>query len=418
MFGNIIKQQLWVILGSVFFILLGAVIISISNQYRFEENLCWFDCVWYQSIINHGYSFHYNQQSNVAFFPLFPFVWKTLGLSFFSMALFNLICFISSLICACFVLKIPLKSTAIFCFSGMLTFFMVPYSESFFFTASVLMLVGFYKKLNGLLFAGICIAIFTRSASLVFMVAFGLMAILSHIENKQRDRVLFSLAILVSAVSTAVVFYIHYNYTGIWNGFFIAQSYWEFRLQMPHLPFLQGAWPSTLFDSAALLIGLFSLLVLTIYATQKLLRCKNRFLDFTEELLPHELFSLLYLAGCTLVVVLFLGGSLRSLGRFVFATPFYLVFITLFVTQAIKIRVNWKLLLLIGIISMLLLPINGYPEHVIQIYANSIVLGWLVFYTPVKNSLVYKIVLGVVFMWGFIQQSIALSEYIHGNWMG
>jgi hypothetical protein len=418
MIGNTMKQQLWVILGSVIFILLGVVMLSISSQYRFEESLCWFDCVWYQSIINHGYSFHYNQQSNVAFFPLFPFVWKMLGLSFFSMSLFNLICFICSLIYVCVVLKIPLRSTAIFCVSGMLTFFMVPYSESFFFAASVLMLVGFYKKLNGLLFVGVCIAIFTRSASLVFMVAFCLMAILSHIENKQRDRILFSLAILVSALSTAAVFYIHYVYTGMWSGFFIAQSYWEFKLQLPHLPFLQGAWPSTLFDSAALLIGLFSLLVLTIYATKKLLRRKNNFLDFTKDLLPHELFSLLYLAGCTLVVVLFLGGSLRSLGRFVFATPFYLVFITLFVNQSIKIRVNWKVLLLVGITCMLFLPINGYPEHMIQIYANSFALGWLVFYTPTKNSIAYKIILGIVFVWGFIQQSIALSEYIHGNWMG
>jgi hypothetical protein len=54
----------------------------------------------------------------------------------------------------------------------------------------------------------------------------------------------------------------------------------------------------------------------------------------------------------------------------------------------------------------------------IQIYANSFALGWLVFYTPTKNSIAYKIILGIVFVWGFIQQSIALSEYIHGNWMG
>jgi hypothetical protein len=94
------KQQLWVILGSVIFILLGVVMLSISSQYRFEESLCWFDCVWYQSIINHGYSFHYNQQSNVAFFPLFPFVWKMLGLSFFSMSLFNLF-YLLPYLCVC-----------------------------------------------------------------------------------------------------------------------------------------------------------------------------------------------------------------------------------------------------------------------------------------------------------------------------
>jgi hypothetical protein len=415
------KQNGFIIFGSSLLIFLCSLIgyvIAKGTIANFGSALCQFDCGWYQSIMQSGYVFDLGRQSNVAFFPLFPFVWKTFNFSHSWMTIINATIFMVALLYVCQQLVIPIKSTLIFCFAGMVTFLLVPYSESFFFAASVLMLVGFYKKQNVFLFIGICLAIFTRSASMIFIVAFSFMILLAFI-NKERKLIGgFVIAIFLSVLCTAIVFAIHSYYTGVWNGFFITQSYWDFELQIPHIPFIQGAWPITLFDSSALLIGLVSSVLLVLYAIECLYKTQNKYVLFNEKLRPHELFSLLYLAGCTFVVILFLGGTLRSLGRFVFSTPFYLIFITLFITERIRIYWNWKLLSGVGLALLLLLPKGQYPEHVLLLMINSVALGWLIFYTPKHLTKTYKLLLVCVLIWGVIQQSIALFGYFNGNWMG
>ncbi len=415
------KQNKFIVIGSALLIFLCSLlgyVISKGTLPDFGWQLCQFDCGWYQSIINEGYIFDPGKQSNVAFFPLFPFVWKVLGISSVWMALVNAVVYIVAILYVCKQLAIPTKSTLVFCFVGMITFLLVPYSESFFFAASAVMLVGFYKEKNTLLFLGICLAIFTRSASMVFIIAFCVMIILALI-NKERNKVLnFSIAIFLSALCTAIVFGIHHYYTGVWNGFFITQSYWDFELQVPHIPFIQGAWPITLFDSSALLVGLVSCVMLVMYAVECVFNHKNKIVIFKEKLRPHELFSLLYLAGCTFIVVLFLGGTLRSLGRFVFSTPFYLVFITIFITQRIQISWNWKLFCGVVLALVLILPKGQYPEHVLLLIINSIALGWLIFYNPQQGTQIHKLMVAFICIWGVVQQIIALTGYFKGDWMG
>lgn len=415
------KQNGFIVIGSALLVFLCSLLTYFMIKGivpDFGWHLCQFDCGWYQSIINTGYIFDPSRQSNVAFFPLFPFVWKVLGLSFGWMAMVNAVVYIVALLYACQQMIVPVKSTLVFCCVGMITFLLVPYSESFFFAAAVLMLVGFYKEKNGLLFLGICLAIFTRSASMVFIVAFGVMILLAVINKERRLIFGFGVAIFLSALCTAIVFAIHYSYTGVWNGFFITQSYWDFELQVPHIPFIQGAWPITLFDSSALLIGLVSSVLLVLYTVECIFKQKNKIVVFNEKMRPHELFSLLYLAGCTFIVILFLGGTLRSLGRFVFSTPFYLVFITLFVTERIRIYWNWKLLCGVILALVLILPKGQYPEHILLLIVNSIALGWLIFYNPGQFTKMDKLLMVCICIWGVVLQIIALTGYFKGDWMG
>jgi hypothetical protein len=379
---------------------------------------CQFDCGWYCSIINSGYVFNPNAQSNVAFFPLFPYVWKFLGVSTIQIALFNGTLFLFSLIYVCYNLGVSLKSLFIFGAAGMITFFFVPYSESFFFAGTAFMLIGFFKPDNRFLMLGICLSIFTRSASLVFVVASFALIVFAAIAKNRKQLQQGVLCIALSIFCTIIVFAIQYSQTGIWNGFFISQTFWGFALQIPNIPFLQGAWPITLFDFNALLIGLLSAAVLVVYFFEVAFNIKSSLINFKKPLLAHELFSLLYLAGCTLIVVLFLGGSMRSLARFVFSTPFYLVFISLFIAKKISFNYSFLLIALCLLVVFLVAPKSTYSEHIIMIMINVIALAWCLFNNPQAPKKHIKIIFAIICIWGIVLQVSSLASFLNGEWMG
>ena len=52
-----------------------------GNWWPGQASLLYWDAGWYHSIVEHGYRFDAHAANNTAFFPLFPYLWKALGLS-------------------------------------------------------------------------------------------------------------------------------------------------------------------------------------------------------------------------------------------------------------------------------------------------------------------------------------------------
>ena len=121
-------------------------------------------------------------------------------------------------------------------------------------------------------------------------------------------------------LGTLLVGLIQYaDHTGRWFEFFGVQKLWGNFLQFPQLPlrFWGGEMIGRL-DGTALLFGLSAGLVLLRHLLP------GKYAPQTQ--LPKEVvLSLAYLGGISLTVLLFRGGSLFSLNRFVFAVPFIIV---------------------------------------------------------------------------------------------
>ena len=95
-------------------------------------NLNRWDTGWYLSIVENGYVLQ-EGQSNVAFFPFFPFLWKSLHLGMRSVSLLNAILFLGAF--SWLANEFKLKNSHIFFFLSVpsFMFMFVPYSEASFF---------------------------------------------------------------------------------------------------------------------------------------------------------------------------------------------------------------------------------------------------------------------------------------------
>jgi hypothetical protein len=134
------------------------------------------------------------------------------------------------------------------------------------------------------------------------------------------------------------------------------QQGWGNHLQLPMLPFT--TWGGNMIvrlDGIALIFGVLSGVFLLIY----ILNLKV----FKLSVLPKEIIlSLAYIGGITLMVLIFRGGSLFSLNRFVFASPFILIVINYFLS--IDIFLSKKQLFLIFLLIVLYWLMFGSYVHI------------------------------------------------------
>ena len=161
--------------------------------------------------------------------------------------------------------------------------------------------------------AGLAICSFTRSAANILLPAILLMWFLTPRVNFKKALIYF-IAVLGTLF---LVSWIQFAQTGEWLGFIKTQEHWGHRIQWPALPFSTW-WGMILLDAAALLTGLYAVgfVLLMIYQ-----RIRYRQECGMEPLL----FSMLILAGLTGISLLYKGGVLFSLNRYIIPSAFFLI---------------------------------------------------------------------------------------------
>lgn len=272
------------------------------------------DAQHYFFIKENGY-----QGFRVAFFPLFPFAWKLIGVSPFIISLLNgsLFIFFASILATAF----PIAGKKYFFLAltfPSIIFMFLPYSEAFFFLASTLLLVGLHKKNERLILAGFFLCSLARPVTYIFIPAIFIMEILTASNHKEllRKISLYSCVVIGGLLLTMLI---QHQYTGKWFSFFEAQQGWGNYFRFPEIPLNSWAGDNIVrLDATALLIGFISLITIIIWL--------KKYLQ-TKSIIPSKaiVFSALYLAGISMFVLFFRGGWLFSLNRFVFATPFFMV---------------------------------------------------------------------------------------------
>lgn len=401
------KYLLLLISGNAVFLLSSLMILNAySGENLLAESmfLHW-DAEHYYYIKEKGY-----EGFRIAFFPLFPLLWKMTQLNVWGAAFMNALIFLISYFLMVKLLKLNLRETLLFISIPSFIFFYLPYSESVFFASSLLILIGLKKNVLKWVLIGLFLATLSRPAFTVFFPAFIIVEYLFS-SRKQAIRNIF-LYLAVICAGLMVVGYLQFLDTGEWFKFFSVQKQWGNFLQIPKLPLTSWAGDFIVrLDGAAFLIGILAGLLLSGY----LLKIHTlRSLQIPREVV----FSAAYLGGITLSVLLFRGGSLFSLNRFVFATPFIIVAINYWLTRSITLKYKDLAMIITGITAFFLLFGSWVHIHSFLIYFLLSMYIGLIFTMKSENFKVRNLSYSAMILLNLSFQVHLFFRFLSAEWVG
>jgi hypothetical protein len=286
--------------------------------------ICW-DAGWFYSVKAEGYVAK-GGQSNIPFFPLFPYLWRLLRLEGVGISLVNagLLLLSGAWLGRTFglrrhqVLLLLSLPPIMFCW--------VPYAEALFFFFGVILLRGLHRQHLGLTVLGLLGCCLTRSAATLFVPALVLAEALACTSRADLPRLALRLGagLLTVAAALGAVSFLHWQATG--NALALLDSYqhWghEISWQLPRLLHSTAGVPMLGLDLLALLTVLL--------ATAAALGLGIRWLVGWFRPGPAGpgpsravVFSLGYCVGIAAFMVLYQAGDLANSSRYVLATPFF-----------------------------------------------------------------------------------------------
>lgn len=420
----------WVIAGHfLFFITLYGILylLGIFTVWPDADTLMQWDANWYYSIVEGGYLYHEGQQSNLAFFPLFPYIWDIASLGPVGISLLNLLLMIGGIVLLNRSLRPGNKWLLLWLSVPVLFFCYVPYSEAVFFFAGSLLLYGL--RHNPLYAAvGIFLACLSRSASMVFIPVLIFISIVQYRVrgDKQFFWMNFCWYLSAAIIATLLVQWVQYLHTGKFFILFEAQAQWGRVLSWPSLPLTTWGGGDLLWlDGLAFLAGVLAAMVCLLL----LIRKWNKPMS---SLSPAWLFASGYIAMVTLAAVLFSGKdphgntSIYSLNRFVFATPYFMVF--LFFGGRYLCWDNSRSLAFLGVCVAVFLMMGAYsylPElsdFPIPVFKTKIYFGLMLLYA----LLWYKVASGngngkywiPLYLLNVMVQLLLFHRFLLGHWIG
>jgi hypothetical protein len=430
--NRIAKLPLWLILTGHFMLLViiyaAFYCFGVIHTFPSASSLMQWDANWYRSIVDSGYSYAQDSQSNVAFFPLFPYLWKITGAGAAGISLINLSLFIAGMSMlraafrinnAVFLLLLSIPSL-FFCY--------VPYAEALFFFSCSIAFYGLSRQNPLIVVAGVFLACMSRSAAMVLLpviLFFSLYNIRS--ERDLRKQGLEALLYAGAAVfATLLVQIIQYVQTGKFFVIFKSQQQWDRVMSIPSLPLTTWGGADLLWlDGMAFLTGLFAI----IFCLMMLVRKVSH---FSASSFSAGLLAAGYLAIVTLITLIYSGKdpygstSIYSLNRFVFATPFFSVFIWYCFRYFRLSRKAIILFVLVSTSSFLLLGAYSYlrelerfpiPFFKTKIYFGLKFLYALTYLLMLDNGWRHKLLPGV-YLFNVVLQVLLFHHFLAGGWVG
>lgn len=292
------------------------------------DHLNIYDAGWYQSIARNGYEFK-ESASNSAFYMLFPIVWRVTDTSEHGMAFLNILFFSIGFGFFCDIFKLSQKNKFLWLTTPSLYFAFIPYSEALFILLMTLSLWAIYKDKRYMAWVSLFLVSLVRPVSMIMLPAF----LIAEVITNNRQHFLRSIAVFLYKYGIPLVlgqvFFIWYQYheTGVWFAFFKQEKNWGHVFAWPTLPFNSMYGMKLLWlNAAAMFVGFISMLMLFAYGFKWLF--KN--MVARDKLLT---ISYLYLTAILFVTILFnpvwgtYTTNVYDIHRYVFATPFFWVFI-------------------------------------------------------------------------------------------
>jgi hypothetical protein len=393
------------------YVLAFALVIGIIDQFLLpgileDGNFIIWDASNYNYIRENGYS-----GDKTAFFPLFPLVWKWLSLGPYGIVLLNAALFFLSFYWLLKNLNIKkLEEIILYLTIPSFIFFFLPYSEALFFLWSSIILIGLSKHKNYLVYLGLFFATISRPAFTIFIPALIITELIAPNRIKSLQKI--GAYVLISGIGVLCVGVIQYADTGEWFKFFSAQKNWGNEPQVPKLPLT--SWSDGFIirtDAFAFLIGILS----GVFLSALLLR-----LRWLKNIKPPKevIFSLAYIGGITLSVLIFRGGSLFSLNRFILATPFIIVVMNYWLSSNFKLN-HKNLLVIFGLLSIFWFLFGSYGHiQLILKFGLLTIYALLLFALKSHEAIIRKYSIYFLIVLNFTFQIIFYLRFLEGKWVG
>ena len=306
------------------------VFTAVPNQ----QNLLNWDANWYFSILSNGYVFVPNETCNLAFFPMFPYFWKVLGVDPVYMSLVNITIFFGSLHFLLEKYKLPVLSILILLSVPSLLFMGLPYSEALFFVFSTMILKGYETNRPNLHRIGFFFVTMIRSVSLIFIPAIVITELLAGDPRETISARIKKITpdVLCCLSGLMISSFTQYVQTGKWFYFLEVQKYWGRTWHIPHFP-LTTFSPGRILelDAISFCMGTLALFFLMRKAFEFFSgEASGAAQEWRKE--APLIFSCLYITGTTILDVCFSQSykeitSISSLNRHLLCTPFALIVI-------------------------------------------------------------------------------------------
>lgn len=329
------------IIGINLFFWMITVVLSYYHYGSLNQGFLQWDAIHYFDIAQKGYSYEYS----LAFFPFMPYIWKFSFLPAFLIGLFHVLIVSYGIIRLQKLLNFNHRLFWFWLILPSTIFFHLPYSEAVFFLAGVFLIEGITKNKNWLVLVALFVLCITRPSSSIVLIAL-LIVNFSDLNLSLKKRFKLGLKYLGAILfGLLLVGLLQYLQTGFLFKFFEAQKYWDNELRIPTFPL--RSWDSSFvvrFDGIAFLIGV----VAGFIGLGQLIKKEKNF----DGINKAKIFSLLFLGGTALSVLLFRGGSLFSINRFIFCAPFFIFILQEFRSLSEKFSLKQH--------SILFLFLNAY----------------------------------------------------------
>lgn len=377
------------------------------------------DASWYDAIRTNGIQYDEYMQSTAGFFPVFPYLWKAIGVNAVGMSLINLLVGLTALAMLFRAFKVPLPVALVILSLPSMFFIYVPYTESMFLLLGGLLLIGLVQRRDLMIAVGLFGCGLLRPTALFIVPAWICMEALSSTKSSVR---IFRgpLGILLSAAAVGAGLFINliiqFKQTGAWFAYFKAQSQnWDRSFDWPGFP-LTTWHPGQLMwlDGAAFLIGVMTLAWLVSLAVQRM-----NGMPRTNDQSPLVL-SLAYLALVLGSAVFFNDAdngrtSIFGINRYMLVSPFLVPVVTTVGQQG---RFKRRTLTLIPIFLLFgSLIFGSYLRSDVMITTLGAILFislFLVACSAEKNYPIWYILIST----GLILQVVLFHRYLSGNWVG
>ncbi len=345
------------------------------------ERLLHWDAEHYNTLRESGYN---TANSEViflyAFFPLFPLLWRFLSVSPLGIGIVNYILFALSVFLLQELFKDKFTSRReiihrylIALSSPLLVVFLIPYTEALFMFCLSIGIHGLVKKKYWLYFAGFMFAAMTRSAVTILLISFVVTTIFMSLKYFRLKQNLVHLLYLIlpTLVGTLLVAIFQYSTgSGKLLIYIDAIKTWDTTLQVPHNI---RDWS---LESFSIVIGIICIVIpaLAMYLMQiffknarKISEVKDVSLFDTEKYRKEYMFifSLFYTLGMFLTILLFKGGSLNGVARYLVCSPFFYFSLYSLPEKIEKINTDYKIMFLgsLVLLSIFFLGMIPFSTH-------------------------------------------------------
>ncbi len=410
------------VLAFTYFILVRMGVIGPIDYTNFIK----FDAGWYATIVSHGYDYGSATESNTAFFPLFPYVWRLLIWatdSIWTICLFNSFLFTAGLYILKKVFEFSWTLFLVFLSLPTMMFMMVPYTEGLFFFFSALFLGGLrtgnrYMMIGGLFLAGI-----TRPVAMFFIPVLIMVEIFTFRDLRTFFRNVLQF-VTVPLLSLTAVFTFQYVQTGKWFGFWNVHSkIFYHKFAWPEFPLNTWGGPRILWhDGFAFFFAMAAVAALIIVAVRRLRKSEG-----VDEPQRPQLFSMGYLAVTGLYILFFngrdsVGGTtLVSADRYITATAYFAVFVHWLAgsfSRDTLLRIACFVLLLLTFVSYRTFGVRFASYNTFELFTYRLLFAINIGLYVISMTGMGRRLLPLVYIFNVPLQLILLHHFAQGEWVG